>query len=98
MKKIKLKESDLTNIIERVIKQSSPKQKKKIIVSENELIESIPDIGGLFDRKTTDEVQALLDDFLSSESSSESHSSETTKYNKNNTNVDEAFDKFMNNE
>tara|TARA_R100000315_G_scaffold61780_1_gene41103 strand:- start:841 stop:1653 length:813 start_codon:yes stop_codon:yes gene_type:complete len=44
MKKIKLKESDLTNIIERVIKQSSPKQKKKIIVSENELIESIEKI------------------------------------------------------
>ena len=44
MKKIKLKESDLTNIIEIVIKQSSPKQKKKIIVSENELIESIEKI------------------------------------------------------
>ena len=44
MKKIKLKESDLTNIIERVIKQSSPKQKKKIIVSENELIELIKKI------------------------------------------------------
>ena len=41
MKKIKLKESDLTQIIERVIKESSKKSNKKIIVSENELINAI---------------------------------------------------------
>jgi hypothetical protein len=64
----------------------------------NELLESIPDIGGLFDRKTTSDVQALLDDYLSSETSSENSSSETTKYSQNNSGIDEAFDKFMNND
>ena len=44
MKKIKLKESDLTHIIERVIKESSKKSNKKIIVSENELIGAIEQI------------------------------------------------------
>ena len=44
MKKIKLKESDLTHIIERVIKESSKESNKKIIVSENELINAIEQI------------------------------------------------------
>ena len=46
--------------------------------------------------KSTDEIQALLDDFLSTDTSSEGRSSETTKYAKNNSNVDEEFQKFMN--
>ncbi len=58
----------------------------------------MPDIGALFDRKTTEDVQALLDDYLSSETSSENQSSETTKYSKKGSGIDEAFDKFMNNE
>jgi len=41
MKKIKLKESDLTRIIERVIKESPKKTKKKIIVSERDLVAGI---------------------------------------------------------
>lgn len=41
MKKIKLKESDLSRIIEKVIQESATPQKKKIIVSEKELINAI---------------------------------------------------------
>jgi hypothetical protein len=63
-----------------------------------ELLQSVPDIESLFDRKTTEDVQVLLDDYLSSDTSSERNSSETTKYSSNNTGVDEAFDKFMNND
>jgi len=81
-----------------------PRRRPSVLCDEaiadcDELLNSIPDIGGLFDRKTTDDVQALLDDFLSSESSSENHSSETSKYSKKNSSgIDEAFDKFMNND
>ena len=81
-----------------------PRRRPSILCDEaigncDELLESIPEIGGLFDRKTTEEVQALLDDFLSSETSSEKRSSETTKYStKNASGIDEQFDKFMNNE
>lgn len=63
-----------------------------------ELMDSIPDIAGLFDRKTTEDVQALLDDYLSSDTSSESHSSETRKYSKKSSGIDEAFDSFMKND
>jgi len=62
------------------------------------LLESVPDIGSLFERKTTEDIQVLLDDYLSSDTSSEKKSSETTKYSSNKTGVDEAFDKFMNND
>ena len=62
------------------------------------LLESVPDIAGLFERKTTVEIQALLDDFLSTDTSSESRSTETTKYSQKSTNVDEAFKNFMNDE
>ena len=81
-----------------------PRRRPSVLCDEaigdcDELIKSVPDIGGLFDRKTTEEVQARLDDFLSSETSSENSSSETTKYSKKNSSgIDEAFDKFMNNE
>tara|TARA_Y100000310_G_C20482596_1_gene715400 strand:- start:218 stop:970 length:753 start_codon:yes stop_codon:yes gene_type:complete len=44
------------------------------------LLDGIPDIEGLFERKTKEEIQALLDDFLSSDTSSESSSRETRKY------------------
>ena len=63
------------------------------------LLDSVPEIGGLFERKTADEIQALLDDFLSTDTSSESRSSETTKYNTQSTSdVDKAFKNFMNDE
>ena len=62
------------------------------------LLESIPDIGSLFERKTTSEIQVILDSFLSSDVSSENRSTETTKYNKEKTGVDQEFQKFMNDE
>jgi hypothetical protein len=51
-----------------------------------ELLDSIPDFGGLFERKTTADVQTMLDNFVNSQvDDPESVSSETTKYgNKNN--------------
>ena len=46
-----------------------------------ELLDSIPEFTGLFDRKTTAEVQATLDNFINSQvSDPEAVSSETTKY------------------
>ena len=79
-----------------------PRRRPSILCDESvancdELMESIPDIGGLFERKTSAEIQSLLDDFLSTDTSSEGRSSETTKYTTSNTNVDEKFKKFMNN-
>ena len=60
------------------------------------LLESIPDIGSLFDKKTTEEVQALLDEYLSTDNSSESNSSETRKYNTSSSSkVDQAFQELM---
>jgi len=79
-----------------------PRRRPSVLCDEavsdcDALLESVPDIGGLFERKTTDEIQALLDDFLSTDTSSESRSSETTKYNtKSTSDVDKAFQEFMN--
>ena len=63
----------------------------------DDLLASIPDVTTLFNRHTSDEVQQMLDEYLSTDSSSEANSSETTKYNnvKNNNKVDAAFSKLM---
>jgi len=46
-----------------------------------ELLDSIPEFAGLFDRKSTEEVRAMLDNFINSQvEDAESVSSETTKY------------------
>ena len=63
-----------------------------------ELLDSVPEIESLFDRKSSDDVQTLLDGYLSSDSSSESRSSETTKYTQKTAGIDEAFKNFMNND
>tara|TARA_Y100000592_G_scaffold89737_1_gene147369 strand:+ start:750 stop:1166 length:417 start_codon:yes stop_codon:yes gene_type:complete len=55
------------------------------------LLDSIPDIGSQFDRKTTADVQALLNEALSSDSTS--GTSETHKYGEKDA-VDAAFDKL----
>ena len=60
-----------------------------------ELLDSVPDIDNLFDVKTTEQVQEMLDGYLSSDSSAESSSSETTQYKQPNGSVDEAFAAFM---
>mgnify|MGYP001161408750 FL=1 len=63
-----------------------------------ELIASVPDIDALFDRKTTEQIQEILDAYLSSDSSAEGSSSESTRYKKPEGSVDEAFAAFMKNE
>jgi len=80
--------------------QLKPRRRPSILCDEaiadcDELVQSVPEIETLFQRHTTDEVQALLDEFLSSDATTESRSSETSKYNTENK-VDAAFSKFMN--
>lgn len=64
-----------------------------------ELLDSVPVIDSLFERKTAEEVQTLLDGYLSSDHSAESSSSETQLYAKQTgESVDEAFAAFMQDE
>ena len=80
--------------------QLKPRRRPSALCDEavadcDELVESIPEIETLFQRLTTQEVKALLDEYLSSDANSESRSVETQKYNTENK-VDAAFSKFMN--
>jgi len=61
-----------------------------------ELMESIPDFDSLFDRKSTGDVQSVLDEYLSSEDTE--GEVEVVKYdgNKSTSAVDQAFDQLMN--
>jgi len=63
----------------------------------SELLDSIPDFDSLFERKTTADVETLLDEYLASDDTAEGASSETTQYNTDSaaTSVDEAFDQLM---
>ena len=78
-----------------------PRRRPSVLCDENvadcdELIESVPEIGSQFPQHTTEDVQRMLDEYLSTDSSSEKSSSETTKYNNvNNNKVDAAFQKLM---
>ena len=63
-----------------------------------ELLDSVPDIYGLFEKKTPEQIQECLDGYLSSDSSAEGSSSETTQYKKPSGDVDQAFAAFMKNE
>ena len=63
------------------------------IASCDELLESVPDIEAQFTKLSSEDIQALMDEFLSSDSSSERSSNETSKYNKSN--VDSTLDKFL---
>ncbi len=45
-----------------------------------EIVDTVPDLDSLFERKTTEQVQGILDEYLNSEVDAESASSETTKY------------------
>ena len=58
------------------------------------LLDSVPDISKIFERKTSDEVQAILDDFLSTDSSSENRSTETEKYGNQNS-VESAVNQLL---
>jgi len=62
-----------------------------------QVLDSIQDLEELFERKTTAEVQGLLDEFMSQGVDAEAGSSETVMYNKSNANsVDQAFNELMN--
>ena len=62
-----------------------------------QVLDSIQNLEELFERKTTAEVQTLLDEFMSQDVDAESASSETVMYNKSNANsVDQAFNELMN--
>ena len=64
-----------------------------------DLLDSVPDIDNLFEVKSVEDVQALLDGYLSSDSSAESSSKETQKYQKKTgSDVDKAFAAFMSEE
>ena len=58
------------------------------------LLDGIPEFDGLFDRHTSAEIDAILDEQLSGNESAESRSKETTKYEKK-SDVDRAFDELM---
>jgi len=80
--------------------QLKPRRRPSVLCDDavancDDLVSSVPEIDTLFQRRTTSEVQALLDDYLSSDANSESRSSETAKYNTE-SKVDAAFQKFMN--
>jgi len=60
-----------------------------------ELLDSVPVIDQLFERKTSEQIEQMLNDYLSSDDSAESSSSETTQYTAPSNNVDEAFAAFM---
>lgn len=56
------------------------------------LLDSVPDIEAQFDRLSSEEIQSILDDYLSTDSSSEMSSSETAKYGSA---VDKKLDDFL---
>ena len=83
----------------------TPRRRSSPLCSEgpeqcHEILEKVPDFDEVFNssRKTFEEVQAMLDEFLLGESPEES-SSETTKYKKDNKNsassVDQAFSELL---
>ena len=45
-----------------------------------ELLETVPEVGTLFERKTPQDIQAMLDEYLASDEVAEAGSSETQKY------------------
>lgn len=62
-----------------------------------ELLDSVPVIDNLFEKKTAEQVQELLDGYLSSDDSAEASSNETQRYTKQTgESVDQAFAAFMN--
>ena len=80
-----------------------PRRRPSVLCDETiadcqELLDSVPDIYGLFEKKTPEQIQECLDGYLSSDSSAEGSSSETTQYKKPSGDVDQAFAAFMKNE
>ena len=62
-----------------------------------ELLDNIPDVDTLFERKTSEEVSKMLDVYLLDDSAAESNSSETPKYTSEPqaTEIDKAFNELL---
>ena len=58
-------------------------------------LDQIPDFTEVFERKTPQQVQNMLDEFLLGESDAEEMSAETTKYNGTQSSIDQAFNELM---
>tara|TARA_A100001515_G_scaffold67516_2_gene53669 strand:- start:170 stop:928 length:759 start_codon:yes stop_codon:yes gene_type:complete len=82
----------------------TPRRKSSALSDDaqtTEWLEAIPDFNDLFERKTPEEVGALLDEFLSTDQSAENDSSETTRYSSGPqatgaaSSVDDAFNELL---
>jgi hypothetical protein len=59
-------------------------------------LNSIQEIMELFERKTSDEVEKLLEEFISGGVDAEGNSTETVQYTNKTDSVDNAFNELMN--
>ena len=59
-------------------------------------LDSIPNFEDVFERKTTDEVRTMLDEFLLTQDDAEEVSTESTRYKSSDSNTDQAFKELMN--
>ena len=59
------------------------------------LLDRMPDFDSLFERLSTAQVNAILDEQLSGNGSAESRSKETAKYGNAKSDVDRAFDELL---
>jgi len=79
----------------------TPRRKSsKLVKSDEEIgkhLDQIPDFDTVFERKTPEQVQTMLDEFLLNEDDAEDVSSESTKYssNSNQNAVDKAFAELL---
>ena len=65
-----------------------------------ELLESVPDFGTLFEKKSSEDVQRILDEYLTDDDSAEDMSRETTQYggasqDKPSSSVEQAFNDLL---
>ena len=70
----------------------------KLAESEDEIrtfLDSIPEYNDVFERKTPQQVQAMLDEFLLGEEDAEEVSTESERYSSDKSAVDEAFEELL---
>jgi hypothetical protein len=63
-----------------------------------QMLDQVPDYASVFERKTPEQVQVMLDEYLLGDSDAEEVSSETSKYNSNSSEtstVDQAFQELL---
>jgi len=80
----------------------TPRRRNSPLVEKEEdiqsLLEQVPDYSTVFERKTPEQVQGMLDEFLLSEEDAEDVSSESSRYsNKGTSSVDQAFKELLGN-